>query len=382
MKRNILPLWSKHRTKLPLAWLGIFITAMAASSPSFALEDIDQDTIDDSVDNCLLVANKDQRDSNGDGYGNVCDADLNNDEIVNSLDLGLIKKVFSKTDAEADIADADVNGDRVINALDLGLFKQMFLKPPGPLLKQKDGTVNVTPYMLSCFKNKVPLPPDWAENGTPWVYQGKLTTKLILGNKDALVWTYSDPAVQGACVALPRGKGGPLDKDLAGIICQSATTGAACFWDNRLPTKLDETLPWKGKTLKIATLADGTNLPGGDERCTFCHRGNNVFLISPDDPTWEKVIKPSKNANLGKTFTTRLDVKSLAHLDTAQGYPRYVPITTEPKRADWVNEFSNTETCGGSCHENAVLALDDEPKMPPDCRKVVGGANNVENCYK
>ena len=28
---------------------------------------------------CTLIANADQRDTNGDGYGNLCDADLNND---------------------------------------------------------------------------------------------------------------------------------------------------------------------------------------------------------------------------------------------------------------------------------------------------------------
>lgn len=35
--------------------------------------DIDNDGIDDSVDNCIIVANPDQLDSDGDGIGNVCD---------------------------------------------------------------------------------------------------------------------------------------------------------------------------------------------------------------------------------------------------------------------------------------------------------------------
>ena len=30
------------------------------------------------------MANPDQRDTNGDGFGNACDADLNNDNIVNA----------------------------------------------------------------------------------------------------------------------------------------------------------------------------------------------------------------------------------------------------------------------------------------------------------
>ncbi len=127
MMKNILSQWSNtHRTKLRLASLSMFITAMALSSPSFAI-DTDGDKVDDALDNCTLVANPNQRDSNGDGFGNICDADINNDGKVNSLDLGLFKKVFLKVSP-----DADINGDGAINSLDLGLFKRMFLKPPGP----------------------------------------------------------------------------------------------------------------------------------------------------------------------------------------------------------------------------------------------------------
>ena len=88
--------------------------------------DTDNDGIADSQDNCVTVANADQRDTDGDGYGNRCDADLNNDGIVNSIDLGLLKQVILTTDA-----DADFNGDGVVNSLDIGLFKQMLLKPVG-----------------------------------------------------------------------------------------------------------------------------------------------------------------------------------------------------------------------------------------------------------
>ena len=52
---------------------------------------------------------------------------MNNDDIVNSLDLGLLRLRFLTTDP-----DADVNGDGIVNVFDLGLFKDLFLKPPGP----------------------------------------------------------------------------------------------------------------------------------------------------------------------------------------------------------------------------------------------------------
>lgn len=91
------------------------------------LNDSDGDGIGDDTDNCILVPNAAQRDSNEDGYGNACDADLNDDCIVNVIDLGLFKSVFFTTDP-----DADLNGDGVVSVLDLGRFKLLYFKPPGP----------------------------------------------------------------------------------------------------------------------------------------------------------------------------------------------------------------------------------------------------------
>ncbi len=89
--------------------------------------DADSDAVPNSVDNCVLHANADQRDSNADGIGNACDADLNGDCIVNVVDLGMFKGVFFTADAHADF-----NGDGVVNAIDLGTMKGMFFARPGP----------------------------------------------------------------------------------------------------------------------------------------------------------------------------------------------------------------------------------------------------------
>ena len=66
-------------------------------------------------------------DTDADGIGNRCDADLNNDCDINFLDLGLLKAVFFSADP-----DADLNGDDAVNFLDLGLMKAAFFGPPGP----------------------------------------------------------------------------------------------------------------------------------------------------------------------------------------------------------------------------------------------------------
>jgi hypothetical protein len=89
--------------------------------------DADADGVGDAADNCQLVANADQRDSNADGFGNVCDPDLDDDCIVNFVDLGLMKGVFFGADP-----DADLDGNGSVNFVDLGLLKGLFFLPPGP----------------------------------------------------------------------------------------------------------------------------------------------------------------------------------------------------------------------------------------------------------
>jgi len=90
--------------------------------------DPDGDGVMNYLDNCALVANADQLDSDGDNYGNACDGDFNNDNLVNSQDLGMFKQMFLST---GDV-EADLNSDQIVNSQDIGLFKALFLKPVGP----------------------------------------------------------------------------------------------------------------------------------------------------------------------------------------------------------------------------------------------------------
>jgi hypothetical protein len=229
-----------------------------------------------------------------------------------------------------------------------------------------------TSYMADCREHEVPVPPDWSLQTTRWKLQGNLKdgTNLLdetqSQGQDAFVWTWSDPAIRGACIALPR-SGVSTRALLAGIICQSAYTGYACFWDSRLRNEADpmaesDKIDWTSQTLVISKLKDATNLTEtGSGVCTDCHRGNNVFLISPDDPTWAKVLRGPLVTAPGSTFTTQV----LASSDNRGGHPRFVPLAGN--RAGWTNEFAPLGGDCNVCHENPDLPFSKRPVMPPAC---------------
>lgn len=102
--------------------------------------DTDNDGVTDDQDNCILIPNgtlipdaggNSQLDTDGDGYGNLCDADCfplpQGDGFVDFADLTRFSEVFFTADP-----DADHSGDGFVDFLDLTIFAGLFFQPPGP----------------------------------------------------------------------------------------------------------------------------------------------------------------------------------------------------------------------------------------------------------
>ena len=89
--------------------------------------DTDSDGVLDPVDNCTLLSNKDQRDTDGDHYGNRCDPDFDNNGIVDRADAAYMRSVYGSNNA-----DADLDGDGIVGPRDVVILRSFLGKPPGP----------------------------------------------------------------------------------------------------------------------------------------------------------------------------------------------------------------------------------------------------------
>ena len=89
--------------------------------------DSNSDGVSDALDNCTAVANPGQEDGDGDGHGNMCDGDFDNNCNTNIFDLFEFKIAFSGSDPEFNL-----DGTGTVNISDLFIFKNLFSSPPGP----------------------------------------------------------------------------------------------------------------------------------------------------------------------------------------------------------------------------------------------------------
>ena len=113
--------------------LETFANGISSANVLLNNPDSDWDGISNSIDNCSYAVNPDQYDSNGDGIGNACDPDWNNDCIVNFADYAMLPAAFLARDGDVNFdPDIDIDGHGVIAFLDVAFFTLYFLGPPGP----------------------------------------------------------------------------------------------------------------------------------------------------------------------------------------------------------------------------------------------------------
>ena len=95
--------------------------------------DLDSDGVTDAEDNCLIVSNSTQLDSDQEGYGNVCDADYNDDGVVGTYDFMTLRNAFGSTVGTPGWdPQLDANGDGAIGTFEFALVRRAFGDPPGP----------------------------------------------------------------------------------------------------------------------------------------------------------------------------------------------------------------------------------------------------------
>jgi CSLREA domain-containing protein len=124
--------WSFTGT-IPGPKVTVTATTAAGSTSEFSAPvaaDTDGDGVVDVADNCTLVANPTQRDTNSDGYGNLCDPDFNGDGTVNINDFNRLKARLNITPV-VDV-DTDLDGNGAVNINDFNRLKSFLGKPPGP----------------------------------------------------------------------------------------------------------------------------------------------------------------------------------------------------------------------------------------------------------
>ncbi len=109
------------------------------SSPGFGSltitvdPDTDGDGVGDPNDNCTLASNTGQLNADGDAFGNLCDADLNNSGLVTSADFAILRTVMGQSAAASSTtAAADLNGSGTVTTADFGLLRAKLGKAPGP----------------------------------------------------------------------------------------------------------------------------------------------------------------------------------------------------------------------------------------------------------
>jgi len=141
--RGVRAVEAYYRSIPYLGWTNVYIgdpLMTIARASSVRTRDRDGDGVDDAVDNCSAIPNPDQRDSNGDGFGNLCDADIDGDGIVTTswgelvplMQRGDVEWIGLASQSGSYDPNCDLNGDGAVDDLDVAIAALSLFLPPGP----------------------------------------------------------------------------------------------------------------------------------------------------------------------------------------------------------------------------------------------------------
>ncbi len=224
----------------------VFYASHARAQSGFV--DTDGDGVPDIIDNCILVPNPDQRDTQGRGIGNMCNGDLNGDGFVNSIDFSILKSRLFTNDP-----DADLNGDGIVNSIDFSIMKTLLLKPPGPSCCGVPGTPD-----LNFSKPPQPLP----SNVQTFEVTGSVPGQIQEKN-GVMCQTFTPAVIQqfnlGKTILVTPGGNGDILNDAGYPPDQTAGDGVYCGF-----VKLDPSQTPAQQSADIQTFTNRvTSLGGG-----------------------------------------------------------------------------------------------------------------------
>jgi uncharacterized protein (TIGR03790 family) len=114
-----------------LSWMNVYVgdplMQLARAFPAVA--DMDGDGVPDRRDDCRVQPNPDQRDSDHDGFGDLCDGDFDQDGVVGASDMIRFERAVR---SGATFPGADLDGDGVVDDRDRSLLQVQLGHAPGP----------------------------------------------------------------------------------------------------------------------------------------------------------------------------------------------------------------------------------------------------------
>jgi uncharacterized protein (TIGR03790 family) len=128
-----------------LGWTNLYVgdPLMTIATPAAArAADQDGDGAPDGEDVCRDIPNPDQRDTDGDGFGNLCDADVDNDGRVTTSwgrpdRPGDIERIAIAAHEFANVPDYDLDGDGKVTKRDVSFAQVTVFLRPGPGAKRR-----------------------------------------------------------------------------------------------------------------------------------------------------------------------------------------------------------------------------------------------------